>query len=546
MMPLQKMAFFLLFLGALVFIHELGHFLVAKWLNVKVLKFSIGFGPPIFKVTRGETEYQLAWIPLGGYVKMAGELPHDELAPEEAKRGFSAQAPWRRALIVLAGPAFNLIFPVVAYFFVFIGSHQATSTRIGSVEPGLPAAAAKLEPGDRITAVDGRAVRTFEELRSALSETYDRQISFAVERDGKSFMTQITPSKAVETNPIEKVTRGMIGISPMVRPPVVGVPAGSKAEAAGLKTFDRILSVNGAPVKDELELRKALVKDQGPLLLEVARMERIDLAGAAIQKPATVKLTVEKEPGELYAALGGAERGDLYIGSVVPGSPAEAAGLKAGDRLVALNGKELSSFLIFAYALQELDTHPFTLSWRSGAEPKQHELAQVKTELDDEFKVGSEVLDAGLRPWRGLADTVEPETITLRRGPGEALVAAAKVVPEIIRQTALVIGKLFTGQVPFKAMGGPVMMFQIASKSAEQGVESFLIAMAAISVNLGLMNLLPIPVLDGFQLIAALWEQVRRRPIPMRAREVANMVGLALLAVLMVMVLKNDITRVLR
>src|SRR5438309_11401405 len=145
MLPIQKAGYFLLFLGVLVFVHELGHFLVAKWLNVKVLRFSIGFGPRIFGFTRGETEYRISWIPLGGYVKMAGEQPYEELPPEEAKRGFLAQAPWKRALIVAAGPVFNLVFPVLVYFFVFLGAHETLSTRVGSVEPGLPAAEAHLQ-----------------------------------------------------------------------------------------------------------------------------------------------------------------------------------------------------------------------------------------------------------------------------------------------------------------------------------------------------------------------------------------------------------------
>ncbi len=135
------------------------------------------------------------------------------------------------------------------------------------------------------------------------------------------------------------------------------------------------------------------------------------------------------------------------------------------------------------------------------------------------------------------------EKVSIYMGPGEALGASLKVVPEIIRKTAQVLGYLVTGRVPFKSVGGPIMLYQIASKSAEEGIGSYLNAMAVISVNLGLINLFPIPVLDGFQLLASIWEAVRRRPIPARAREIANMIGLAMLIVLMVMVFKNDIMR---
>jgi regulator of sigma E protease len=545
MMPIQKVAFFLLFLGALVFVHEFGHFIVAKWLKVKVLKFSIGFGPRIFGFTRGDTEYRISWVPLGGYVKMAGEQPFEELTPDEAKRGFLAQPPYKRALIVMAGPMFNLIFPIIAYFFVFLGSHQAISTRVGSVEPGLPAALAKIEPGDRIVKVDGEEVRTFDELRSALQNVYDREISVTVERDKNQFVAKLTPKKTVESNPIEKVTRGMIGISPVVRAPVIGVAKGSAAEVAGLRTFDRVLSINGQPVKDELTLKALLDQAQGTLKLEVAREEAVDLPGASLQKASVAKVELEKQPGVSYAALG-AERGDLYVSSVAAGSPAEAAGIKAGDRLLDLNGQPISSFLIFHYALREIEEKPFTLSWRSDGQVKSQELKQAKVEVDDELKQTSEVLDLGLRSRPGFPEAAEPEMVTIHMSAGQAFMASAKIVPEIIGQTAMVIGKLFTGGVPFKSVGGPIMLYEIAAKSAERGLDSYLTAMAVLSINLGLMNLLPIPVLDGFHLLAAAWEGVRRRPIPVRAREVANMVGLMLLAVLMVMVMKNDITRLLR
>src|SRR3954463_16706061 len=154
-----------LLLGVLIFVHESGHFLVAKALGVKVLRFSIGFGPPIVAFTRGDTEYRIAWFPLGGYVKMAGEQPYDELPPEEAQYGFLNQAPWKRGLIVAAGPVFNLVFPVLVLFVAFMLPHETPSTRVGSVVPGLPAAEANLQPGDRILAVGGQKVETFEELQ---------------------------------------------------------------------------------------------------------------------------------------------------------------------------------------------------------------------------------------------------------------------------------------------------------------------------------------------------------------------------------------------
>ena len=136
----QSIVSFVVLLGVLITVHELGHFLIAKALNVKVLRFSIGFGPKIVGFTRGETEYRIAWLPLGGYVKMAGELPYDELAPEDASRGFLAQPPWKRALIVVGGPLFNLVFPILIYFFFFIQPQQLPSTQVRYVQNESPAA----------------------------------------------------------------------------------------------------------------------------------------------------------------------------------------------------------------------------------------------------------------------------------------------------------------------------------------------------------------------------------------------------------------------
>ncbi|MBI3185883.1 MAG: RIP metalloprotease RseP [Myxococcales bacterium] len=545
MQVLQTLASFVVFLGVLIFVHELGHFLVAKLMGVKILRFSIGFGPRIFGVTRGETEYRVSWVPLGGYVKMAGEQPFDELPPEEARRGFLAQPPWKRGLIVLAGPAFNLLFAIPAFFFVFWGTSQEISTRIGSVEPDLPAARAGLRPGDRILAVEGEPVQTFDELRAELRDAYDKEISLTVKRGESSFVARLVPTRRVESDPIQRVTRGMIGISPDPRPAVVGVPAGSAAERAGLRTFDRVLSVNGKPVSDELALSELLAAESGTLALQVARRDVQGLPGAAVQVPSIVPVSIEKGAGEGFEALG-VERADPYISHVVPGSPAAAAGIKSGDRLATLNGKPVGSWDIFQSALREIGDRKFSLEWVSAGVRQKSELSQVKVEVSDELGQKLEELDLGVRSRPGFAEASRREMVTVQLGASQALVASVKKVPEVIVMVAIIIAKLFTRDVPFENVGGPIMVAQIAGRSAELGVKAFLGNMAFLSINLGLLNLLPIPILDGFHLLAAVWEGVRKRPIPLRAREIANMVGLALLAVLMVMVIRNDITRLLR
>jgi regulator of sigma E protease len=542
----QDTGLFIILLGVLVTVHELGHFLVAKACGVKVTRFSIGFGPKLFGFTKGETEYQVALLPLGGYVKMAGDSPHEELSPEDAQRGFLNAAPWKRALIVVAGPFFNLVFPILVYFFVFIGPHEATSTKVGFVDPAMPAAAAGIRPGDRIVAIDGEKVQTFEDLRDAFVGRFERPIPLTYERDGKQHVTEVTPRKMIETSPVDSVERGLIGIQPVRKPAVLGVPPGSPAAQAGLRTFDRVLAINGVNVPDEAALHEQVAKAEGELELTVQRMQRVEAGPVTGRVPSVVKVKVQKQPdNDGYAALG-AEPSDMYVIAVSPNSAADKAGIQAGDRLVSFNGETLRSFNILQGELSKLKDQPFQLTWRSAADGQERtqRLAQAPLTSKDEFGQESSPLVLGVRPWMpSSAELLAEDTVTVNLGPLEALRESAIIVPKIVGQMVRVIGGLVSGTVSPKTLGGPVMMYQLASKSAEQGLDSFLHLMAVISINLGVMNLLPIPVLDGFHLLAAFWEGIRRRPIPVRVREVANVIGLILLAALMGMAFFNDFTR---
>jgi regulator of sigma E protease len=543
---LQGPGLFILLLGVLITVHELGHFLVAKACGVKVLRFSIGFGPKLFGFTKGETEYQVAILPLGGYVKMAGDSPHEELAPEDAGRGFLNAAPWKRALIVAAGPFFNLVFPVLIYFFVFVGSHEAISTKVGFVDPAMPAASAGIRPGDRIIAVDGEKVRTFEELRDTFVGRFDRPIPVTVEREGKQSIVEVTPRKVTDSNGIDPVERGQIGIQYARKPAVLGVPPGSPAAQAGLKSFDRVLSINGVSIPDEAALHEQLAKLEGPLAVTVQRMRPVTAGTVTGGAPSVVQVTVPKQPGnDGFTALG-AESSDLYVVSVNPGSVADKAGIRAGDRLVSFNGQPLRSFTVLLAELSNLKDKPFQLTWRSAEGKEQTQtLAQAPYNARSEFSQEAR-LELGVDPWYpSSAELLPVDMVTVEVSPGDALRQAATVVPRIVGQMVTVLGRLVTNQMSPKTLGGPVMMYQLASKSAEQGWESFFHLMAVISINLGVMNLLPIPILDGFHLLSAFWEGIRRRPIPVRVREVANVVGLILLAALMVMAFYNDINRLI-
>ncbi|MFL5355247.1 RIP metalloprotease RseP [Archangium sp.] len=543
----QGPGLFILLLGVLITVHELGHFLVAKACGVKVVRFSIGFGPKLFGFTKGDTEYQVAALPLGGYVKMAGDSPYEELTPEEAERGFLNAAPWKRALIVAAGPFFSLAFPVLVYFFVFVGPHEATSTRVGYVDPAMPAAAAGIRPGDRIVAVDGEKVRTFPELPEAFVGRFDRPVPLTIERDGKQQIINVTPRKIIDSSPINSVERGQIGIQPDRKPAVVGVPPGSPAAQAGLQSFDRILALNGTSIPDEGALLEQLEKlPEGTALeLTVQRSQRVEAGTVVGQVPSVTQVKLSRLQGEGFAALG-AEPADLYVATLFPGSAAEKAGIRMGDRLVSFNGEPLRSFNVLAGELSKLKEQSFKLTWRSAADGQEHTgaLAQHTWTTKDRLGQESSRLELGVRPWRpSLAEVSPADTVTVHVSIPEALSQSVAIVPRIVWQMVKVIGRIATGQMSTKTLGGPVMMYQLASESAEQGMDTFLNLMAIISINLGVMNLLPIPILDGFGLLSAIWEGIRRRPISMRVREMANVVGIVLLVALMVMAFYNDVTR---
>src|SRR5690606_29136545 len=413
-----------------------------------------------------------------GYVRMAGEVPGEEIPPEEQATSFTHQAPWKRALISAAGPFASLAFPVLVYFFVFVGTHQEISNRVGTVEAGLPAAEAGLEPGDRILAVDRAPVRTFRELQAALEPTHGREVALQVERGDQVIIKRLVPRTVTETNPIETRTRGVVGISPYRRPVVVGVPAMSEAHAAGLRTFDRIVAIGGVEVSELADLRGALAQ-AGPGALEV-KVERL-AEGASWPTPEALMagtqpkldvLTLElpRQEGQGLAALG-VESAETWVAEVVPDSPAAKAGIAPGDRLGTLNGTELSSAAQLGILLESLGQTPFTLTYAKQGSDTWTEVTLAQAEVVRRHSSGAEqkVLDLGLRRRAVPPGTVEkPEEVTVKVGPGESLARSFLIVPEITGAMVKGIGALFTMDDGHKQVGSVLLIADLASQSAEQ------------------------------------------------------------------------------
>lgn len=529
------MLYFLLFLGGLIFFHELGHYLAARLVGVTVLRFSIGFGPRLVGFKRGVTEYWISALPLGGYVKFMGDDPENPPAPGEEKRGFLTTDTWRKVLIVVAGPAFNLVLPFLIFFPMFLGQSTLPPAVLGSISRDGPAWQAGLRPGDRVVAIDDRPVAYWWEMLDRVSDSPGVPLVFAIERDGATRHHLVVP-RAVELAGLREIgleqTVGRIEVTMERALPVVLPAPGSPAESAGLAAFDAILSIDGRDALSYADVARATrdARDR-PVTLVVAATE----PGSA-QPGASRQVVLGPLGPDADAGLSDAQ---AVVNAVDPDSPAARAGIQAGDRIATLDGRPLSDWSFFVEALGRdpaaarrievvrdgatvgLDLTLANPDWQPGAAVPKYQ------------RLGVQVRRA----------VVAPEPIPNRARIRHAAVQTWEETASITVKTVASIGALVTGRVSVREMGGPIMIYDIASNAGQRGWVPFFEALAWLSVSLGVLNLLPVPVLDGGHLVVFGIEAARGRPLGRRGRTVLNYIGLAFLLALMVVVFSNDIAR---
>lgn len=546
-LPVNLLLFALL-LATLVLVHELGHYLAAKLFRVKVLTFSIGFGPKVLGFRWGETEYQIAALPLGGYVKMAGDDPTEPLPEADKGRGFLEQAPWKRALIAFAGPAMNLVFPILVYFIAFSMTGSDYAPLVATVYPDQPAYAAGLRPGDRITAIEGQPIRYFSELQEAVRPRAEVETTVTYLRGGRELTAKLIPSRLEQQSILGKEVRGLIGIGLTARSPLVAVPrADSPAARAGIATFDRIVKVGDRPIESYPELVEALSRARGPLDVTVARDELLGREAGALTtwKTFTAHLTPQPSDTQADADFGesafGFESIDLYLFSVEEDSPAWEAGLRRGDKLVALDGKPLLSFTTFEQLRAQRGEGALDIAYERNGERFECQVFQKKETRLDEYKNAHERLAFGAIDDRRPSSYAEIEKVPVKLTLGQAFAKAVRILPEEIGQTLHGIWLLVSQKLSTRNLGGPIAIYHVAAQSAEAGSSAFLRLMGFISINLGLLNLMPIPILDGFHILSAGIETVRRRPLSENTRIVLTYIGLLLLLALMGLAFWNDI-----
>lgn len=546
----------IVFIGVLIFVHELGHFLAAKFFNIKVLKFSLGFGTPLVRFTRGETTYQIAVLPLGGYVKMLGDAPTDEIPVEDRHRAFTTAPVYQRAIVAVAGPLFNLVFPIVCFFAYHLLGPTVIAPMVGQVEIGTAAEAGGLKSGDRVRAIDGQRIWDFQQMTEVVKEHANVPLHFSIERDGQALELTVTPRQTDgEDDWGNAEVHGMIGVSPAVLGTRIGVDGG-QAAALGLATGDRILRIGDTRVKRLGEIEDALKASAGKTVdIVVARPEPRGLGDLLIaQREQVVTLPVAVPEGATDLTALGVFPSDAFIRFLEPEGAAARAGLRSGDRVVAVDGRPISMFLSFAMAMQRAEKKPVVVTVsRAGVRREVTVVNDEKQMLHPATQKMRPYFDAGLglgdapriastMNWHsGGAWVTETAELTL----GEAFVSSVSRTAEGIGMTVLSLYKLFAGDVSVKTVGGPLLLFQVAAQAAEFGLFAYLRLMALISVNLGVINLLPVPLLDGGHLLFCAVEAIKRKPMSLRVRERAAIVGLVLLAMLIVLVFANDISRLL-
>jgi regulator of sigma E protease len=441
---------FIVALGLLIVVHEYGHYLIARLCGVKVLRFSVGFGRPLFTKQLNETEWVVAAIPFGGYVKMLDER-EGPVEPGEVHRAFNRKSVWRRFAIVVAGPVANFLFAIAVYAGLFMYGLPEARPVLGAPPEGTVAAAAGLRPGDTVRAVDGERIATWQELRwRVLQAALQRQsVRLEVEND-RGHLGSATldlgsfPTDDVESDALERI--GLRLFRPPLDPVIGQVVAGGAAERAGLAAGDRVVEADGKPVATWEALVAAVqAKPESPLRLTVER--------SGVRRP------VEVVP----AAVNAGQKRIGRIGAAPQVPPAHA------DRMLVR---------------------------------VQHGLGQSL--------------------WKALAKT------------GDIAVFSLKM-----------LGKMLLGEISWKHLSGPVTIADFAGQSAAMGWVSYVTFLALISISLGVLNLLPIPLLDGGHLMYYAIEIVKGSPVSERAMELGQRVGLALLLVMMAFAFYNDLNRLL-
>jgi regulator of sigma E protease len=555
-------------LGLLIFVHELGHFLVAKYFNIKVEVFSLGFGPKILTHKRGDTVYAISAIPLGGYVKMFGDDPTAPIDPSERAVSFTHKPVAQRIAVVLAGPLMNLFFALVVFSGVAAIGESLIASRIGDVKETSAAFAAGFRSGDSVIAVNGESLSTWDNFIAKIEASPDQQLSVTLERAGQPITLEVTPKLAPNKNIMSwsRMVGELEGLTFQSRSTFVGIRGlNTPAGQAGLRTADQIKSVNGTSVGTWREFRSQVelaAQSGAALVIEAERGHFDDVSSQVSDTQSLKSIRVEivppadamgKSGDEVFASLG-IESPDLYLAGLEKNAPAAKAGLKQGDRLISIDGKPVNNFEEVVMLVRSFGERLPKESDASAAGPKPLDIVISRDGDERVFSIAPDLRDRmtpqgkeetrfeiGIRPL--IVDAV-PATIEAQAaGWGDAFSQGFQQTMRWTSLTVLSFVRLFQAEVSPKNIGGFLSIGQMAKRSWQIGPAQFLNIMGIISINLFILNLLPVPVLDGGHLLFFTIEAVKGAPLSVRKMEIAQQIGIVLLLFLMVFALFNDVTR---
>jgi len=563
----------LVMLSVLVIIHEFGHFVVARLFKVGVPVFSVGMGPRIGGFRWKGTDYRISALPVGGYVQMAGADPFGEEDPDayvDPADDFMLKPVWQRLLVMLAGPVANLALPLLILTIILVGGEKRPDAVIGMVLPDTPAEHAGLHPDDRILAVNDTPVDIWLDLARALRRAEGQDVALLVERDGVRRSVSL-PGSVITLTADGLADLRSVGLSWMNVSTQVGVDdPTSPAARAGLQTGDGIVDVDGQPVEKWRDLMAALDGDVHEVTYRRARdrdaQEVSDDQDDVEIHTTTLRADPDWHPrtGDPHGEKFGLIPVMLFVGAYAKDSAAEEAGVQLNDRIFAVDGKVVRTWYDLLGMVKQTAPPQQPITSPTGClraradrpEPRMLTLTVVRDGkvIDLEFRprMTRELVRAMVvyRPLMGIVQYPDAFVDGPLRMKSYSLLAA---VPEAARETVEVLGTTFGVLAQFltrerqmkETIGGPIAIFDMAGKSAEMGLSSFGRMMAAISIGLGIINLLPVPVLDGGQILFFAIEGVRGRPLSISLREKIQMIGVLVLVALILIVSVNDISRVI-
>jgi regulator of sigma E protease len=535
---------FIILLGLLIFVHELGHFLVAKFWGVRVEVFSMGFGKKIFKYKRGDTTYALSLIPLGGYVKMFGDELNAQVSEQDRSASFTHKPVWQRISVVLAGPLMNFFFAILIFMIVALVGEQMKAPIAGDVASDSPAYQMGFRSGDKIVKAGGQNIQTWDQLVALMTENHGQTLQVDLQREGSDRLEtiQATPTLVDNQNVLSLDAKigDIEGLSTSAKASLVGVRPASTAAKAGLETGDLIKSVGGRPIKYFRELENLFVSQQGqPFSVEVERFESVET-----NKSKILKIDI---PATRFASLRaiGIEASELYLAKIIEDSPARAAGLKPGDRILAVNQVAPSKW---EDILQTVKAYEGDKPLSFEVEHTNGEISKIEItpRMTSQMTVqgGEEKrFTIGIIPWAFPA--LPMMSLIKATSLSSAFTRGVDRTLEITKMTVVSFVRLIQAKISPKNIGGVISIGQAASETFKQGLSQYLQMMAIISVNLFILNLLPVPVLDGGHLLFYVIEALKGAPVSMRKMEIAQQIGLVVLMSLMVFALFNDFTRIL-